>query len=707
MSPQGLLPECKFVIVIGIHHLDAAVELGGEPTPHDIGPYAIQSTYQNPKLDDISYKIALLLEKLGYKALPIASSNIWRYYGYKDLKVNFAPDLAHRYAAVAAGLGEIGWSGLFISPEFGPRIRLISILTNADLMPDSMYNGEPLCDKCMECVKHCPTDAFRKEVEKINTVEIGEKTFKFPETNKWRCSWAENFALNLALKIPEKVTEKVVLDHLERYGMHGGEEGCCLKFCMTPLKRYYDKNYCNAPRRKKEIIEVKPAEIVKKIKEIADKYFIDIIAIGNKSYFKTNEFVHPELHLPDAETIISIGIHISRINQQNKDIQYTIKRRLHFTEFEIAHYLDMLGYSAITRTKIKDELVAQQLKVFKEDYLYSTIITSAKLPVLIKETKISKGKVDKKELKNFAKKYGADLVGFFTTKRYANAKGEIEKSILNKDYFYVEDKGHLYGPFVPSITKTQLKVKSPEDYLRNAKSVIVIGIHYPNTPIETAKVTPAETVGPYTFVQYESIYLLGDIAFNIIKYLERKGYSATLSYDLEGIASLVKSSRGMLPDLTSNRFSAVLSGLAYIGYNGLPMTEKFGPRVRFISIITDCVFKDDPLTNAKVICEECYTPCILSCPVKAITKEKVSMNIEGKSFKFYKINMLKCDWAKRYGLSEKEGPEFYALKTEREFPKDLTPEKLAKSVTNVNWGVQKRHVNICEECLRVCKFKGR
>ena len=36
MSPQGLLPEARSVIVAAIHHLDAAVELGGEPSPHDI-----------------------------------------------------------------------------------------------------------------------------------------------------------------------------------------------------------------------------------------------------------------------------------------------------------------------------------------------------------------------------------------------------------------------------------------------------------------------------------------------------------------------------------------------------------------------------------------------------------------------------------------------------------------------------------------------
>ena len=105
----------------------------------------------NPRLDDISFLVARFLEDEGHAALPIAASNIWRYTGYKDLKVDFAPDLAHRYAAVAAGLAEIGWSGLALSPKFGPRQRWVSIVTEAELVPTPMYTGDPLCDRCGLC----------------------------------------------------------------------------------------------------------------------------------------------------------------------------------------------------------------------------------------------------------------------------------------------------------------------------------------------------------------------------------------------------------------------------------------------------------------------------------------------------------------------------------------------------------------------------
>ena len=66
MSSEGLMSEAKSVIVVAIHHLDCAVELGGFPTPHGMGPYTTQSSAINPILDNISFKIARFLEDKGY-----------------------------------------------------------------------------------------------------------------------------------------------------------------------------------------------------------------------------------------------------------------------------------------------------------------------------------------------------------------------------------------------------------------------------------------------------------------------------------------------------------------------------------------------------------------------------------------------------------------------------------------------------------------
>ena len=53
MSPQGILPTAKSVVVCAIHHPDAAIELDGEVHPQVIGPYRVQYTMNN-KLDYLS-----------------------------------------------------------------------------------------------------------------------------------------------------------------------------------------------------------------------------------------------------------------------------------------------------------------------------------------------------------------------------------------------------------------------------------------------------------------------------------------------------------------------------------------------------------------------------------------------------------------------------------------------------------------------------
>ncbi|MHA2077194.1 MAG: 4Fe-4S double cluster binding domain-containing protein [Candidatus Thorarchaeota archaeon] len=61
--------------------------------------------------------------------------------------------------AVKSGLGAQGKNTLLISPEFGPRIRLIAVLTDAVLDFDSPFEGD-LCGDCDRCIKVCPTKAI-------------------------------------------------------------------------------------------------------------------------------------------------------------------------------------------------------------------------------------------------------------------------------------------------------------------------------------------------------------------------------------------------------------------------------------------------------------------------------------------------------------------------------------------------------------------
>ena len=62
-------------------------------------------------------------------------------------------------AARLAGLGFIGKSGLFISKDYGSKIRLATVLTDAPLVSDNTPL-ESMCKGCNKCVLACPAGAI-------------------------------------------------------------------------------------------------------------------------------------------------------------------------------------------------------------------------------------------------------------------------------------------------------------------------------------------------------------------------------------------------------------------------------------------------------------------------------------------------------------------------------------------------------------------
>jgi len=78
---------------------------------------------------------------------------------------------------------------VFLSPKYGPRVRLGTILTDAELEPDPLYNGPPLCNKCMKCVKLCPGGAIPLHKEKPPIrIQIDDKAIEWGDTHMGRCT---------------------------------------------------------------------------------------------------------------------------------------------------------------------------------------------------------------------------------------------------------------------------------------------------------------------------------------------------------------------------------------------------------------------------------------------------------------------------------------------------------------------------------------
>lgn len=70
------------------------------------------------------------------------------------------PLYSHKSAATRAGLGWIGKTGLFVSKELGPAVRLAGVFTDLELP-----SGRPVvsgrCGDCRRCVDACPAQAGR------------------------------------------------------------------------------------------------------------------------------------------------------------------------------------------------------------------------------------------------------------------------------------------------------------------------------------------------------------------------------------------------------------------------------------------------------------------------------------------------------------------------------------------------------------------
>lgn len=150
---QDLLDEYPKAITLGIRLIDEVVDqLSNRKERFAAVNYMNTYEVTNQRLDIISYKISNLLQKKGFKVLPIPASE-----RCDDERI--AAVFSHKLAAHLAGIGWIGKSCLLISPEAGPRARWITVLTNAPLQS----TGSPMeksCGECNLCVEVCPVNAF-------------------------------------------------------------------------------------------------------------------------------------------------------------------------------------------------------------------------------------------------------------------------------------------------------------------------------------------------------------------------------------------------------------------------------------------------------------------------------------------------------------------------------------------------------------------
>jgi len=81
---------------------------------------------------------------------------------------NLTYPVSHKMVATRAGLGWIGKSDLFVSKAFGPRLRLVSMLTDQPLAIELEPIDSSRCGKCKICMDRCPAHAINGKLWDIS-----------------------------------------------------------------------------------------------------------------------------------------------------------------------------------------------------------------------------------------------------------------------------------------------------------------------------------------------------------------------------------------------------------------------------------------------------------------------------------------------------------------------------------------------------------
>jgi len=121
-----------------------------DTAPSPAGAQTVFETYRD--LGVAANKIAAYLRRHGYSA----------HAAHPLMGPALYPPLAQM-----AGLGWLGTSGLIVTPEHGPRVRLAAVLTNIENLPSAPPNEHAwvaeFCAQCQICVRKCPAEAILPE----------------------------------------------------------------------------------------------------------------------------------------------------------------------------------------------------------------------------------------------------------------------------------------------------------------------------------------------------------------------------------------------------------------------------------------------------------------------------------------------------------------------------------------------------------------
>ena len=202
-DPRFIAPQAKSIIGLGFRVLRGSLRGHEEGTQFyqypEMGVVHLDEIY----IPMVLRKVASYLEDTGYEGValrpeadrlhsdnPATNPEHTPVYRISAVSVRDGappPDVIidNNQAAVICGLGEIGYGGFVLTPEFGPLQRFAFILTDAELDYDEEMQSH-LCDFCGNCFSACPGSAYDSQPEQKITIRNNTYLFKRPDS--WQCA---------------------------------------------------------------------------------------------------------------------------------------------------------------------------------------------------------------------------------------------------------------------------------------------------------------------------------------------------------------------------------------------------------------------------------------------------------------------------------------------------------------------------------------
>lgn len=137
--------EPKTVIVLAFEMDYEAIA----SSPSEIGAAAVGAGYS--RMAKVSYQLSVFLKQLGYHAVSCGNDT--------GLSIPYA---------IAAGLGEGSRSGLLVTFNYGPRVRLAKVYTDLELVEydkPKTFGVMEFCKTCRRCADACPAKAISHDDE--------------------------------------------------------------------------------------------------------------------------------------------------------------------------------------------------------------------------------------------------------------------------------------------------------------------------------------------------------------------------------------------------------------------------------------------------------------------------------------------------------------------------------------------------------------